>query len=69
MAIRDFLLRNGFAHRFNKDGKADSICLFCYATVASLGNERELGATEAVHNCWSRTETVRNLATPRTDVA
>jgi hypothetical protein len=55
MAIRDFLLRNGFAHRLNKDGTADSICLFCYATVASLTDESELSGAEAIHTCWQAT--------------
>ncbi len=67
MAIRDLILRNGFAHRFNKDGTADSICLFCYARVASLTNESELGAAEANHNCWRANDRAWNEATQRTD--
>ncbi len=69
MAIRDLLFRNGFTHRLNKDGTADSICLFCYSTVASLASERELGGAEANHNCWQRTDTAWNHAAQRADVA
>ena len=67
MAIRDLLLRNGFAHRLNKDGTADSICLFCYATVASLTNERELSEVEAIHNCWHAKDRAGNQAPQRPD--
>jgi hypothetical protein len=69
MAIRDLLLRNGFAHGLNKDGTADSICLFCYSTVASLKNENELNGAEAIHNCWQGNDRAWNQATQRTNVA
>jgi hypothetical protein len=45
-----------FAHRPNKDGSFDSICLTCFATVASKRNEVELARQERVHVCnpfWS----------------
>jgi hypothetical protein len=45
-----------FAHRLNSDGTADSICLFCFATVGSVLTERELEAGEATHFCWQRAE-------------
>ena len=67
MAIRDFLLRNGFAHRLNKYGTADFICLFCYATVASLTNENELTGPEAIHTCWQGNDRARNQAPQRID--
>ena len=28
-----------FPHRHNKDGSYDSICISCYATIASVRNE------------------------------
>ncbi|WP_158748241.1 hypothetical protein [Acidobacterium sp. S8] len=41
----------GFAHRANKDGSFDSICLKCYATVGTAYDESDLDAMEAVHHC------------------
>jgi hypothetical protein len=46
----------GFAHRVNADGTADSICLFCFATVGSVPTEQALEAEEATHCCWQREE-------------
>jgi len=43
--------KNGFAHRANKDGSFDSICLKCYATVGTAYDESDLDAMEAVHHC------------------
>jgi hypothetical protein len=69
MAIRDYLLRNGFAHRRNKDGTTDSTCLFCYASVASHTNESALSGAEAIHNCWQPDELTRNQSMHRPNVA
>jgi hypothetical protein len=43
-----------FAHRRNKDGSVDSICLACYRTVATAGSEEELLAAERKHKCEPR---------------
>jgi hypothetical protein len=43
-----------FARRFNVDGSVDSICLFCFATVASRPREQELEDPEGDHFCWQR---------------
>ncbi len=67
MAVQGLILQDGFAHRLNKDGTADSICLFCYARVATLTNESELSAAEAIHHCWRGNDRAWNLATQRTD--
>jgi hypothetical protein len=40
-----------FPHRHNRDGSYDSICLKCYATVASFRDEAELAAPERDHSC------------------
>ncbi len=40
-----------FPHRHNKDGSHDSICISCYATVASVRNEAELAQYEQDHVC------------------
>ncbi len=45
-----------FAHRLNSDGTADSICLFCFATVGSVLIEQALEAEEATHFCWQRAD-------------
>jgi len=52
MPLQDFL--RVFARRLNEDGTADSICLFCFATVASRLQEQELGEPEGDHFCWQR---------------
>jgi len=43
-----------FARRFNVDGSVDSICLFCFATIASRLQEHELAEPEGDHFCWQR---------------
>ena len=40
-----------FPHRHNKDGSHDSICISCFATVASVRNEVELAQHEQDHVC------------------
>ena len=43
--------RPAFSHRENRDGSFDSICLQCFATVASEGHEAELKVGEDAHIC------------------
>jgi hypothetical protein len=38
-----------FAHRVNQDGTAESIGLFCFATIGSASHERELEIRESAH--------------------
>lgn len=45
------LSRQRFPHRQNKDGSFDSVCTVCYATVASVEEERQLAVHEAAHKC------------------
>ncbi len=40
-----------FPHRLNRDGSFDSICLKCFATVASTATEVELAAHDRIHAC------------------
>lgn len=40
-----------FPHRHNKDDSYDSICISCYATVASVQNEADLAQFEQDHVC------------------
>ncbi|AXC16030.1 hypothetical protein ACPOL_6958 (plasmid) [Acidisarcina polymorpha] len=35
---------------------SDSICLFCFSTVASMPTEQELEAKENDHLCWQAME-------------
>jgi hypothetical protein len=42
-----------FPHRRNKDGSFDSICLECFATVASHLSEEELKEADKNHACMS----------------
>jgi hypothetical protein len=40
-----------FPHRHNRNGSHDSICISCYATVASVQNEADLAQHEQKHVC------------------
>jgi hypothetical protein len=40
-----------FPHRRNKDGSFDSICLKCFATVASHMTQEELKELDKTHTC------------------
>lgn len=40
-----------FPHRHNKDGTWDSICPYCYLTVACRDTEEQLKQDEAKHDC------------------
>jgi hypothetical protein len=40
-----------FPRRVNRDGSYDSICLKCFATVATTRTEIELAAFDAIHAC------------------
>jgi hypothetical protein len=41
-----------FQHRENSDGSWDSICLRCYLTAATTGEEQSLSAGEVEHRCY-----------------
>jgi hypothetical protein len=45
------LNRKPFPHRRNQDGSFDSICLECFATVATESIEADLQAAESAHDC------------------
>ena len=47
----DSQLTHRFPHRHNSDGSHDSICVNCYATVASVDNEGDLAQREQDHVC------------------
>ena len=40
-----------FQHRHNSDDTWDSICLGCYLTVATAGEEEDLSTAEHSHDC------------------
>jgi hypothetical protein len=40
-----------YPHRRNRDGSFDSICLTCFATLATARTEPELLEHERNHNC------------------
>ena len=43
-----------FTHRHNPDESYDSICMFCFLTVANAPSEDQLAETEQLHasQCW-----------------
>jgi hypothetical protein len=43
-----------FFYRINADKTIDSICGFCYLTVAAGESEAELYALESAHDCWKK---------------
>jgi phage tail protein X len=43
-----------FARRRDNKGTVDSICLHCYAKIATSSDEAVLEAQEAAHFCWQR---------------
>lgn len=47
----DPLSSEDYAHRKNQDGTFDSICLYCFRTIASAENESDLDASEKRHSC------------------
>jgi hypothetical protein len=49
MAARQVLPFPDFAYRKNVDGSFDSICLFCFQTVATGKSVEELTGREFVH--------------------
>lgn len=40
-----------YVHRPNPDGTLDTICLYCFRTVALHQSQNSLGASEAQHTC------------------
>lgn len=52
-----------FFHRTNADATIDSICGFCFDTVASVIKEEELRLQEVNHRCSDRKLT--EIAEPR----
>lgn len=40
-----------FVHRENRDGSFDSICVECFATVATGSTESDLAQPESRHTC------------------
>jgi hypothetical protein len=51
MCVRGMILHPDFVHRLNDNGTVDSICLRCFATVASLPKEPNLEEKENAHAC------------------
>jgi hypothetical protein len=45
------MLKSGFPHQQNDDGSHDSICLCCFATVATVQDESQLSIHEIAHVC------------------
>jgi hypothetical protein len=45
------MLYQKFSHRHNEDDTHDSICMACFATIATVGSETELYQHESAHVC------------------
>jgi len=43
-----------YAHRQNEDGTFDSICVYCFGTIASAKREVDLAEGERRHTCSSK---------------
>ncbi len=46
--------RSTFPHRHNRDGSYDSICVKCFATIATERIEEMLAQSEQKHMCRSK---------------
>jgi len=40
-----------FRHRHNENGTCDSICPYCYLTIACADDEQHLFLLERIHDC------------------
>jgi hypothetical protein len=49
MPVRNLILHPDFIHRINDNDTVDSICLYCFGTVASLPKEMDLEQKEYAH--------------------
>jgi hypothetical protein len=54
--------RKFYPHRQNPDGSIDSICLRCFATVASAMDVSELHSYDKAHVCDATSIAHRNLS-------
>lgn len=54
-----------YAHRRNPGGTVDSICLYCFRTVATVAVIEELRTPETTHRCPIKTE-VKSKSSPHT---
>jgi hypothetical protein len=54
MSSQQILLHPDFARRKDNSGTVDSVCLHCYATIATSSDEATLEKQEAAHFCWQR---------------
>jgi hypothetical protein len=56
MFVRGLIIHTHFVHRINDNSTVDSICLHCFATVASLPKEMDLEQKENAHSCWQHVQ-------------
>lgn len=43
-----------YAHRQNEDGTFDSICVYCFRTIAAANREGDLAEDERRHTCAAK---------------
>jgi hypothetical protein len=60
MPVRSLILHPDFIHRINDDDTVDSICLYCFGTVASLPKEMDLEQKEYAHACSQKMQHMSN---------
>jgi hypothetical protein len=59
-----------FAHRNNRDGTVDSICLGCFVTIATEWSKSELLEIEKQHECEGLSiERERRISDKRVEIA
>jgi hypothetical protein len=59
MPVRNLILHPDFIHRVNDNDTVDSICLYCFGTVASLPKEMDLEEKEYAHACLQKMQHTR----------
>jgi hypothetical protein len=67
MSVRALIFHPDFVHRVNDIGTVDSICLHCFATIASLPKETGLEQNENAHSCWQRVQPTSETMSGRVD--
>jgi hypothetical protein len=53
MFVRGLILHPDFLHLVKDNGTVDSVCLYCFGTIASLPKKMGLEQKENAHICWS----------------
>ncbi len=60
--MKPFRCSADYGYRSNEDGSTDLICLCCFATVITTGDEDKLRTAEDKHYCYGKAEKRRTAS-------